>query len=93
MTDSKPVRPIQPYTGSLGVVTLLPGSESIANGLLLLATLAWERFRTSGILRGDNTNSFTEALADLGFRLKFNCDGDKCPFKGTGAAETHPGVP
>ena len=84
MTDSKPVRWIQPVAGPVRAVVPVPGSKSITNRLLLLAALAHGTSRISGILHSDDTDAFAKALSSLGFRLDFSDDGDECVIEGSG---------
>ncbi len=83
MTDSNTIRWIQPSPGPVRAVVPVPGSKSITNRVLLLAALATGASHISGILKSDDTDAFARALADLGFRLRFNDDGDECIIEGS----------
>ncbi len=84
MTNSNRTRRIRSVAGPVRASVPVPGSKSITNRLLLLAALARGTSRISGILHSDDTDAFAQALADLGFRLRFNDVGDACTIEGSG---------
>src|SRR5437868_495860 len=67
---------LKPARGARGTVRL-PGSKSISNRILLLASLAEGETQVKGLLDADDTRVMREALARLGVTLTEHADGIK----------------
>ena len=70
--------PIRRFTGSIR----LPGSKSISNRALLLASLATGTTELRNVLRAEDTDVMIEALGKLGVML--TADGDRISVTGRG---------
>lgn len=66
-----------------GVVTV-PGSKSMTNRTLLLATLSKEESVLRGVLFSDDSRHFLACLQSLGFLLEINENEKVVKIKGTG---------
>jgi 3-phosphoshikimate 1-carboxyvinyltransferase len=66
-----------------GEVTL-PGSKSLSNRVLLLATLASGTTNVHNLLDSDDTRRMAEALEKLGVTLAFSDDRTRCVVTGLG---------
>ena len=66
-----------------GVVTV-PGSKSMTNRALLLATLSEEESVLRGVLFSDDSRHFLACLQSLGFLLEINENEKVVKIKGTG---------
>lgn len=78
------VQPIQPLHGMLRAKVTVPGSKSLTNRALLLASLAVGESRLSGLLLSDDSTVMVKALKVLGFGLAFNDDARACVVTGSG---------
>ncbi len=65
-------------------VIQLPGSKSLSNRLLLLASLARGATEVRNLLDSDDTRRMTAALQTLGISLKFYDGGTKCLVESNG---------
>ena len=70
--------------GPVDAVVPIPGSKSITNRVLLLATLAHGPSRISGVLRSDDTDDFANGLSALGFRLEQTHEDNEYLILGSG---------
>ncbi|MDF2691312.1 MAG: aroA [Gammaproteobacteria bacterium] len=67
-----PEQVIQPLTHPVAARITVPGSKSISNRALLLAALANGNSKLSGVLFSEDTETFIQALIDLGLKLKLD---------------------
>ncbi|CAG4912089.1 3-phosphoshikimate 1-carboxyvinyltransferase [Paraburkholderia gardini] len=74
-----------PFSRASGTIRL-PGSKSISNRVLLLASLAEGETTITNLLDSDDTRVMLAALEQLGVKLKR--DGDTCVVTGTRGAFT-----
>ncbi|PMS19394.1 3-phosphoshikimate 1-carboxyvinyltransferase [Trinickia dabaoshanensis] len=72
-----------PYSRAQGTIRL-PGSKSISNRVLLLASLAEGETTISNLLDSDDTRVMLDALTKLG--VEFTRNGDVCVVRGAGGA-------
>lgn len=77
---------IQPLRGKLNASVVVPGSKSLTNRALLLASLAKGESNLSGLLLSDDSSVMVKALEVLGFNLRFNSDSRQCVVSGSGGA-------
>ena len=64
--------PIQPFARPVQGGAILPGSKSLTNRVLLLATLCDEPVKLTDALFSEDTHIMIEALRKLGFAIKEN---------------------
>ncbi len=76
--------PITPFTGILGSTLTLPGSKSITNRALVLATLAKGTTTLQGALFSRDTQIMLQALKDLGFTRKADATANTIQIQGEG---------
>ena len=68
------VLPIQPFTRPVRGEVTLPGSKSLTNRALLLATLCNEKVTLTGALFSEDTHLMVEALQALGFTVRAHAE-------------------
>jgi len=68
------VLPIQPFTRPVRGEVTLPGSKSLTNRALLLASLCSRPVTLTGALFSEDTHLMVEALKALGFTVNANAD-------------------
>lgn len=64
------ILPIQPFTGPIEDVVTLPGSKSLTNRALMLASFGQQPVKLTGALFSDDTRLMAEALRQLGCRVE-----------------------
>ncbi len=64
-----------------GVINL-PGSKSLSNRILLLASIAKGQTKILNLLKSDDTSRMLEALKALGISYELSEDGSKCVITG-----------
>lgn len=72
---------VEPATGPLDAVAVVPGSKSITNRALVCAALAAGRSTLAGALRADDTDAMIEGLTALGARIEL---GEELAVTGCG---------
>ncbi len=78
--DSLTLKPIREITGEVS----LPGSKSLSNRALLLASLAAGTTELRNLLRSDDTEAMVTALRQLGINISLSDDWDICTLVGNG---------
>jgi 3-phosphoshikimate 1-carboxyvinyltransferase len=69
ITDHSPAKEIFPILHPLDAIVHVPGSKSLTNRALLIASLAKGRTKIAHGLFSDDAGYFTESLKTLGFRI------------------------
>ena len=80
--------PVQPFHLPPSGKAWIPGSKSITNRALLLATLGYGRTRLHGVLLSRDTRIMIDALRTLGFRVELNEEKREIEVWGTGGTFT-----
>jgi len=75
--------------GVLDAVVTLPGSKSITNRALILATLATSKTTLTGALASDDTQVMFDGLAQLGLSLDWNAEQCQIVVHGQGGQFPH----
>ncbi len=78
--DQLVLQPIKSVQGSIQ----LPGSKSLSNRILLLASMAQGTTDVYNLLDSDDTRHMLEALRQLGVRLELSEDKTRCRVHGLG---------
>lgn len=73
---------ISPLAKPLNLMVVIPGSKSITNRALLLAALAEDESRLSGILLSDDTWAAIKALHSLGVSIELDEEKLECKVQG-----------
>ena len=81
-----PRREIRPILHPLDAIVRVPGSKSITNRALLLASLANGRTHLTNALFSDDSSYFAAALQALGFDVKMDEERSSITVIGTGGA-------
>ncbi|AWB68207.1 3-phosphoshikimate 1-carboxyvinyltransferase [Saccharobesus litoralis] len=76
---------IQPITSCAGEVTI-PGSKSLSNRILLLATLAQGETHVTNLLDSDDIRHMLTALKQMGVEYSLSDDKTECKVQGLGGA-------
>ncbi|HEX8991294.1 MAG TPA: 3-phosphoshikimate 1-carboxyvinyltransferase [Anaerolineales bacterium] len=79
-----PAREVLPISHSLDATVSMPGSKSLTNRALLLASLANGQTRLINALVSDDTLYFIQALQQLGFTIQLEDDRHEITVVGTG---------
>jgi 3-phosphoshikimate 1-carboxyvinyltransferase len=78
--------PIEPVTGPLDAVAVVPGSKSITNRALVCAALASGRSRLDGALFADDTEAMIGVLTALGIEAVVDPETSSITVDGCGGA-------
>jgi len=78
--ESLTLKPVQQVSGTIR----LPGSKSLSNRALLLASFAQGTTTLTNLLRSDDTTHMLNALTKLGVQLELSADGAECIVHGQG---------
>jgi len=82
---ASPELTLAPVAHAEGIVAL-PGSKSISNRILLIASLASGTTRVEGVLEADDTDRMLEALDRLGVRVERDRTARRCVVHGAAGA-------
>ena len=80
------LEPIRSISGDIW----LPGSKSLSNRALLLASLASGNTRLTNLLRSDDTTHMVNALRQLGMNIQLDDDWGQCEIEGNGGLFSTP---
>ncbi len=74
------LKPIKHVDGNVQ----LPGSKSLSNRILLLASLAYGKTEVYNLLDSDDTSHMLDALQSLGVKMELSADKTRCTIDGLG---------